>query len=330
MSNNKEIFLFIIFTMVSLLGCNNENVKDNYISESTKVTEVKELKSGDAKFFNNYVVTSVDGILTLIGIDGKNKRVYQEINSNWIDVIEQEKILVYGNFNNEIGIIRFDDDYNIVNNDIVMNTTNLQIDPTITVIDGVYFMTVTEIIGNVNNADKGVQNGEYILHMFKSKDLKDWEFVSDIADEYHNIEDVDIVEDGGTLLAIYEKEQIDKGESSVILKESDDDGKTWSDAVELLSSDADHEPAVFEVGKENFVLYYSSDRDNVGESYMGARVYYSIYNKDYNSIKIDQPVVTENLKGILLYDIKKIDEDYYLLYSHDYLTTNDLIIEKSK
>lgn len=326
---NKKICIILLFTMVSLLGCNYENVKDNYISKSTKVQEEKELKCGDAKFFNNYVVTSVDGILTLIGIDGKNKRVYQGINSNWIDVIEQEKIVVYGNFNNEIGIVRFDDDYNIVDNDIVMNTTNLQIDPTITVVDGVYYMTVTEIIGNVNNADKGIQNGEYILHMFKSKDLKDWKFVSDIADEFHNLEDVDIVEDGKKLLAIYEKEQIDKGESSIILKESDDNGKTWSDEIELLPADSDNEPAIFEVNEENFVLYYSSDRDNVGESYMGSKVYYSIYNKEFNSVKNNQPVVTENFKGILLYDIKKIDEYYYLLYSHDYLTTNDLIIEKS-
>ena len=61
---------------------------------------------------------------------------------------------------------------------------------------------------------------------------------------------------------------------------------------------------------------------------MGAAIYYAIYDSEFNIIKKNQAVASETSKGILLYDILKADGYSYMLYAQDYLTTNDLIIER--
>ena len=158
--------------------------------------------------------------------------------------------------------------------------------------------------------------------------MKNWTFISDITDDRHNIEDVDIINDGNAIYAVYEKEELDKGNSAIILKKSEDKGQTWSGEIELLPAEADQEPAVFCKKGNEFVLYYSSDILNKGESYMGAAIYYAIYDSEFNIIKKNQAVASETPKGILLYDILKADGYSYMLYAQDYLTTNDLIIER--
>ena len=323
----KLMAIFCLFAL-NITGCGSASIDSYRISNTTKITEIKNLHNGDAKFWKDKVITSVNGILTLINLDGKIEKTYEKINANWIDGIAENNILVYGNFENEIGIILFDDHDNIVWNDIIMTKGNLQIDPTISFVDGVYYLTATEVIGNVNNSDVNMENGEYILHLYSSVNLKDWILLSDIVDEYYNIEDVDIIARNNCIYVTYEKEVIDKGKSAIILKKSDDHGKSWSNEVELLPAEADHEPAVFWEKNGQFILYYSSDILAVGESYMGSRMYYSIYDSDLNILVKDYPVCTEVKKGILLYDISKIDGEFLVLYSHDYLTTCDLVIEK--
>jgi ATP-dependent Clp protease ATP-binding subunit ClpX len=139
---------------------------------------------------------------------------------------------------------------------------------------------------------------------------------------------LDIINDGNDIYAVYEKEELDKGNSAIILKKSEDKGQTWSGEIELLPAEADQEPAVFCKKGNEFVLYYSSDILNKGESYMGAAIYYAIYDSEFNIIKKNQAVASETPKGILLYDILKADGYSYMLYAQDYLTTNDLIIER--
>jgi hypothetical protein len=69
-----------------------------------------------------------------------------------------------------------------------------------------------------------------------SENLEDWTLLSDIIDDpNHNIEDVDVlVGDNNRFCVTYEKELIDRGKSAVMLKYSDDAGKSWSEEVELL------------------------------------------------------------------------------------------------
>jgi len=322
------ISLFLIFSGV---GCkiNKDNQKYR-ITDMKQVVKIAQLHSGDAKFFKDHIITNVGGALTVIDLDGNIQYIYDGINANWIDVIDKENILVYGNFNNEIGMVKFDDNYNVVSNDIIMNTDNLQIDPAISVMDGVYYMTVTEIIGNINNSDKNEENGEYILHLYQSRNLKEWTLVSDIVDDSKNIEDVDIMICNHDLYVIYEKEEIDRGKSAIVLKRSEDRGKSWSNEIELLSAEADQEPAGFLRGSDDYILYYSSDKEFLGESYEGASVYYSTYDVDFNLILKNQLVSTEADKGILLYDITELDGNFYILYAQNYLSTNNLVIEKAE
>ncbi len=332
MSKRRILFLLELMLVICFSGCGSKKetggekvTKGSDLSEFVKVDE---LHSTDAKFYKGKVVTGVDGYLTLLSADGKIEKKYDGIKVNWVDTIEEENILVYGNFEHETGIVKFDDNQEVISNEIIMQSQNLQIDPTISLIDGVYYMTVTEIIGNVNRANEDEENGEYILHFYSSEDLKNWTFISDITDDRHNIEDVDIINDGNDIYAVYEKEELDKGNSAIILKKSEDKGQTWSGEIELLPAEADQEPAVFCKKGNEFVLYYSSDILNKGESYMGAAIYYAIYDSEFNIIKKNQAVASETPKGILLYGILKADGYSYMLYAQDYLTTNDLIIER--
>ena len=295
-------------------------------NEAAAYVEVKNLHNGDAKFFCGRVMTSVDGSLTSFDINGQNRKCY-DVRTNWIDGLDEERLLVYGNGAKEVGIVRFDEKLDVVANEVVMRSENLLIDPTLTKQGGVYYMSVTEIAGNVNNADSSKENGEYILHYYSSKDLRQWDLMSDIVRERHNIEDVDISADAEYVYCVYEKEDLDKGRSAICLKVSHDRGRTWSEEMILLDSVADQEPAVFEKSGDGYRLYYSSDTASPGESYMGARAYYAEFDKAFHVIKKDQLLPAKTGKGVLLYDMVETGGKRYILYAGNYLTDCDLVIE---
>lgn len=294
------------------------------------ITEVDQLHNGDAKLYRNQIITSVEGKFTVYDKKGEMVKQFPDIATNWIDCMDEEGIIVYGNGACQIGILQVDDEWNVVKNEIVMQTDNLQIDPTITKVKDTYYITVTEIIGTVNNADPSAENGEYILHLYKSADLSHWNLVSNIVDVNNNIEDVDMRYIDDRFFITYEKEVVDKGDSAIYVAISDDaSGKQFSTSHQLLEANCDHEPATFEqMDNSVYRLYYSCDKNHKGESYQGAQVFYADYDSDWNPISIDNPVKTQTEQGILLYDVKNVKGNLQLLYARNYLTDCDMVVEE--
>lgn len=294
------------------------------------ITEVDQLHNGDAKLYRNQIITSVEGKFTVYDKKGEMIKQFPDIATNWIDCMDEEGIIVYGNGACQIGILQVDDEWNVVKNEIVMQTDNLQIDPTITKVKDTYYITATEIIGTVNNSDPDAENGEYILHLYKSADLLHWNLVSNIVDVNNNVEDVDMRYIDDKFYITYEKEVVDKGDSAIYVVISDDaSGKQFSTSYRLLEANCDHEPATFEqMDNSVYRLYYSCDKNHRGESYQGAQVFYADYDSDWNPISTDNPVKTQTEQGILLYDVKNVKGNLQLLYARNYMTDCDMVVEK--
>lgn len=324
-NNIKKIFILLLCTSLMFVSCGCNKNKD--WTTSQMVFNLQGLHSGDAKFLKNSVVTSVDGKLTIYSMDGKKIKTYDDIHSNWIDSISDEGIIVYGNFNNEIGIAILDSDYNMISNEIVMKTPNLQIDPAIMKVKNNYYMTITEISGTVNNADKEMENGLYTIHLYKSDDLKTWTLLSDVVSCKNNIEDVDFFYHNNKFYVVYEKEEVDKGNSAICsIISKDSDGIEWEREKQLLKADCDHEPAAIFYDKNGYVLYYSSDKDSIGQSYMGGKIYYAEYNNEFEVLCQDIELKTDIDGGILLYDVKIEKNTALFLVAENYLTDSNLAV----
>ena len=235
--------------------------------------------------------------------------------------------MVYANWDYEVGICVLDSVGNVISNEVVLKNEALSIDPTIMKYGEEYYITITSIQGNVNNGDDTQQNGVYTVQMYKSKDLKTWDYVSDIVKYQNNIEDIDLIHDGEILSCIFEKEVIDKGMSTINVVQSKDMGKSWSTPKELLSLVADQEPARLCFKDDKWYLYYSSDKDNIGKSYSGAKAYYAIFDKEFNKCSQDHMIKIEDDKGVLLYDVEFYDDKVEFLYAQDYLNENSLVLE---
>lgn len=324
-----------ILLLIFLCGCSKsdiviqETIAPEVIESTSILAVLSDLNSGDAKFYGENIITSVAGFLHLYDQKGNNLKIYEEISSNWIDTIESEGIVIYGNLNKQIGIAKLDAKNNLISHDLIMESDNLQIDPTINKIGNTYYITVTEIEGNVNNASLEEENGTYTLHMYTSENLKDWDQLTDVISIQNNIEDVDVFEKDGIIYVTYEKEVVDKGLSGIYVKHSEDNGSTWSDEIELLESNYDQEPAAIYEYNDGWLLYYSSDKNNAGESYMGGEVFYALYDSDFRCKEKDVRVNTETKTGILLYDVAYINGKGYLLIAKDYLTSNSMVIEST-
>jgi len=282
------------------------------------IISIPELHNGDAKFYKNNIVTSIDGILTIYNEDGDLVKSYHEIAANWINCIQEENIIVYGNLNYQIGILKLDDAFNIVSNEILMMKENLQIDPTIVKVEDAYYITATEIVGNVNNSHINAEKGNYTLRLYKSDNLSNWKLVSNIIDTKYNIEDIDIFYKDRKFYVIYEKEIVDKGYSSINVVISDDNsGRVFTETHELLPADCDREPASIEVIDGGYRLFYSCDKNYPGESYMGGQIFYAEYDENWDPLIIDEVVDTETKKGILLYDINNCNGKQQFLFAKE-------------
>ena len=298
---------------------NNNNTKQLF--------ELSKLHNGDAKFFGDNIITSVSGKLNIYGLHGNHIKEYTDVKTNWLDSYFDERLIIYGNFNKEIGIVSLDTNYNIITNNIIIKSDNLLIDPTINKIDGKYYITVTEIKGTVNNSDATTENGEYWIHLYVSDDLVSWHHIADIEHMKNNLEDIDFMCFDDVMYAVYEVEKLDKKDSAIIMRSSYDKGKTWSESKVLLEADCDHEPVGIYRDSDKYILCYSCDKDDVGKSYMGGRTYYSVFDSKWNCIKKDINIATESEKGILWYDYMIFNDIEYFLFSKDYFSTCDMVVE---
>lgn len=325
--------ILVMFFILVLTGCSKKTTSSSTVNNEKKkptiLMSVPQLHNGDAKFLDNQIITGVNGKLAIYDLDGNLRKSYEDINVNWVYTLPEERIVVYSNFNKEIGIVKLDEKGEVQSNEVVMKNENVHIDPTIVKVDGKYYMTATEIEGTINNDDKNKENGIYTIHLYKSTNLLNWEKVSDIIQCQNNLEDVDVFYQNGSLYVTYEKEELNKGNSAIyIIKSKDIEGKDWEKPKELLKSDCDHEFAVInKMPNGGYELYYSCDKDNLGESYMGANLYYAIYDKNFNLQKQDIQIPTVTKKGIRLYDVSVINKKLCFLFAKDYLTDCDLVVE---
>ena len=325
-SREHLITVCLVLLLVCLTASCEKEMKPRVEQPIHVQFTIPDLHNGDAKFLGEKIITGISGNLSLIDMDGKIERTYGT-NASWIDAVDAERVIVYGNFNHEIGILTLDEEWNVISDKIVMRTDHLQIDPTITRIDDLYYMTATEIDGTVNNEKRGTRNGLYTIHVYTSENLTDWTLLSDISSQRNNLEDIDLIVHGDMLLAVYEEETVDKGNSSIVLKQSSDQGRTWSEPIVLLESDSDHEPVGLYREENRWVLYYSSDLAAPGESYMGGKAYKAFYDDNFICTQKDILIKTETETGILWYDYTVREDTEYYLFAKDYMTTCDLVLE---
>jgi hypothetical protein len=199
------------------------------------------------------------------------------------------------------------------------------------------------VVGRANNgtpfseSEASKTNGEYILHMWRAKkdadlgDKKSWENVSVIQDNYHNTEDIDIIYSDNHFSVLFEYEDYDKGCSMIkVVQSLDAEGYKWGEPIVLLSNDADHEMASVWKEDDGYTLWYSSDRDSVGKSYMAGKIYYAQYDKDWKLLSKDNEINGDygSIGGVRLYEVTKIDGVTHFLYAKNYLSINVLTVLK--
>lgn len=302
-----------------------------YLSATESISRTPGAARSDVKFFRGKLAGSYNGsTLVLRNTDGSIFRHYPDVKMFWFNVLEEESLIIYTNGQNQLGLVKLGDDYSVLWNRTITAADRRIIDPSVVKTDAGYLATATRITGAVNNSDPNTANGEYTVCSWFSSDLVNWSETDSIITDQYNLEDVDLLEKDGVLYLVYEKEQLDKGLSSIVVQTSSDGGVTWSSPKELLPADCDHEPAGFLSSGDRFILYYSSDKGKVGSSYMGAKAYYALYDSELNCISRDTEIKTSAKGGILWYDITWIDSAHCILYSEDYLTQGTLVVERSR
>lgn len=96
----------------------------------------------------------------------------------------------------------------------------------------------------------------------------------------------------------------------------------------MLEADCDHEPAIVQVYKDKYLLYYSCDKDNLRESYMGSKMYVSVYNKEWVLLEKDKEIDSDVKGGIILYDVMERNGKQFFLLSENYFTDGNLVVEE--
>lgn len=350
MKKRKLLFLCAISLVLLLSACGNKAEEVNYSIPDYSDVSVELYKSdstihsSDAKFMNDYIIAGIDGSLTIMKLDRSIAASFPEVSVNWIDSLEEEGLIIYGNSSNQVGIAKVmeaDSSYNLEANNIIYQCDNLCIDPTIIKVKDYYYITFTEIIGTVNNStpfsedDAPDINGEYKLHMWRAKKDSDlghsdsWEDIAVIQDNYHNTEDIDILYNDDHFSVLFEYEDYDKGCSCLkVIESKDSEGREWNEPKELLTNDADHEMASIWNEGDYYTLWYSSDKKSVGDSYMAGHIYYANYDKEWNLISKDHEINIDYslIGGVRLYEVNMIDDKITFLYSRNYLAENELTV----
>ena len=322
----KSIFYLIISLGTIISSCksnNNTNVEKSCIfSKAIDSTYIVGEKSetignfGDCKLidFQNevYIVANLDSELSIKKANDSSaefKVTNPIVSSSWLDVIEDNGSLlcVTASFK-EKSLRLYKIDMQSLNIELLSTVLQydeqLLIDPTLLKVEDKYLITYTQIKGNINNGDTTKKNGHYEVVLVESNDLINWKAVSSIVSEDTNIEDGFLYFEAAenSLCFLYEEEVFDKKNSAIKIKKSIDGGKNWDDPITLLNATADQEPAaIFKCNDKNY-LFYSSDLDNPGASYYGAKGYVSSFSD--SNFTLDQIDISLKLDdGIILYDV---------------------------
>lgn len=317
----KPIFLIIILgTIISSCKFNYANpcIFSKAINSTYIVREKSETigNFGDCKLINFqnevYIIANLENELSIKKIDDSSssfKVTNPIVSSSWLDVIEDKgSILCVTASFKEKSLRLYKIDMQSLNVEllsvVLQYDEQLLIDPTILKVEDNYLITYTQIMGNINNGDTLKPNGHYEVVLVESHDLINWKEVSLIVSEDTNIEDGFLYFEAkeNSLCFLYEEEVFDKKNSSIKIKKSNDGGANWDEPKTLLSATADQEPAaIFKCNEKNY-LFYSSDLDNLGASYYGAKGYVSSFSStNYTPDQIDIEINLDY--GIILYDV---------------------------
>lgn len=290
---------------------------------------LEQYHNADAKFIGTGIITSVDEGIRILDLDGGEIQAYDGLSASWLYVQEDTSggwNVAYSNHENETHILRLSSDYGMIDDRIALTTDTLAIDPILVRADGGWLLTYTEIDGTINNPDPEGENGTYTVKLYRSDDLENWEFVTDVIQRDQNLEDGDIRYVDGVLYFFFELEDYDKGPSAICVMTSEDGGETWSEVQELLPAAADNEMACCDPTETGWRLYVSSDYACVGESYQGASVYYADYTPDLETVQEYRLSGMPDNEAVRLYDVKEIDGQLYFLFARNFLTDCDLLL----
>lgn len=288
--------------------------------------------NADAKFIGDHIITSVDEGIRILDLNGSLTAQYDGLLASWLYVQEGEEAdgsayrVAYSNHANETHILRLSKDYELLGDQMVLKTDVLAIDPILIKADDTWYLTHTKINGTINNPAPGGDNGTYTVKLYRSENLKNWEYVTDILSRKKNIEDGDLRYTDGVLHYFFEMEEYDKGPSAICVMTSADGGGTWEAPKELLPAVADNEMAACEPTEEGWRLYVSSDYACVGESYQGASVYYADYTPDFEPVGTYTPSAMPDNRSVRLYEVKETDGQRYFLFARNFLTDCDLLL----
>ena len=297
---------------------------------------LKKYANADAKFYNEYIITSVDEGVYMLDFTGKVVKSYEGLKASWMYAYPEEGLVVYSNHDNETHLLKLDENMDMISDEVILKSELLAIDPTICKVGDTYLVTHTTIEGTINNPEPNGDNGIYSLELFASKDLMNWEHRTTITSQKQDIEDIDMMldnkqlHDGKRLYCFYEKENYDKGPSAICMRYSVDEGMTWSEEHILIENVADNEMACMIAEYEGWRLYYSSDYECVGESYNGASAYYADFDADFQCLSSYQKVDFRGNEGVRLYEVKELNENLYFMFSHNYSTDKDFVLKSCK
>ena len=293
--------------------------------------------NADAKFYNNYIITSVDEGIHMLDFDGNVVKSYEGLKASWMYTCPEEDLVVYSNHDNETHLLKLDESMDMISDEVILNSELLAIDPTICKVGDTYLVTHTTIEGTINNPDPNGDNGIYSLELYASKDLENWGHRATITSQKQDIEDIDMLLDNKQidgsrrLYCIYEKENYDKGPSVICMKYSTDEGATWSEEAILIENGGDNEFSCILPEYDGWRLYYSSDKENPGASYNGASAYSSFFDADFKHIpELDEKVDMKDNTAVRLYEVKQTEDKLYLMYAHNYMTDKDFVLKSIK
>ena len=285
--------------------------------------------NADAKFYNEYIITSVDEGVYMLDFNGDVVKSYEGLKASWMYTYPEEGLVVYSNHDNETHLLKLDEEMNMVSDQVIMTTDLLAIDPTICKVGDTYLVTHTTIDGTINNPDPNGDNGVYTLQLYASKDLESFEHRATIVSEKHDIEDIDMMYENNTLYCIYEKENYDKGPSKICMRASEDEGVTWSEETVLIDNGGDNEFSCVLKEYDGYRLFYSSDKENPGQSYNGASAYSAFFDADFQHIpEYDRKEIMKDNSGVRLYEVKEYEGCLYFMFAHNYMTEKDFVLRK--
>lgn len=302
--------------------------------------------NADAKFLGDHIITSVDEGIRILDLEGQNVASYDGLSASWLYAAEEDPsgrqtalgedqwIVAYSNHANETHILQISkDNWLDFTDQVVLITDTLAIDPILVRTEDGWLLTHTTIEGTINNPDPNGDNGTYTVKLYRSDDLENWEYVTDVISRKQNLEDGDIRVRDGELYYFFEMEDYDKGPSKICVMTSGDGGETWSEPTALTTEPADNEMASCEWTGEGWRLYLSSDVENPGQSYQGGAVFYADFSPELQPVGTWHHSSMPDNEAVRLYEVKEIDGQLCFLFARNFLTDCDLLyrtIEKEK